>query len=126
MAFDVGITGRKRFQDGARADLEKIELVSSRLKINPLAHWSEADISAAFDQRGLPRHPLFFDGYDSVGCAVCSRRRGIGEAPRAGRWSNSEKTECGIHLTFRDERPAVARDNQDHDESHVFGKETAE
>ena len=60
VAFDVEITGRKRFQDGARADLEKIELVSSRLKINPLAHWSEADISAAFVKQSFNDQPSLF------------------------------------------------------------------
>jgi len=101
-AFAIEITGRKRYQGGMRTGLPTVESVPSRIKLNPLAEWTEADIDTAFDQRGLPRHPLWFDGYDSIGCAVCSRRRSPGDAPRAGRWDGSEKTECGIHFIHTD------------------------
>lgn len=101
-AFAIEITGRKRYQGGMRSGLPTVETVPGRIKLNPLAGWTEADIDTAFDQRGLPRHPLWFDGYDSVGCSVCSRRRDADEAPRAGRWDGHEKTECGIHFIHAD------------------------
>jgi phosphoadenosine phosphosulfate reductase len=112
-AFDVEVGGRKRFQAGARAGLETVERLDGRLKVNPLAHWSESAIDSAFEQRGLPRHPLFFDGYDSVGCSVCTRRRHIGEAARAGRWADSEKTECGIHFASLGGAPSVVRGSRE-------------
>ncbi|AHM03737.1 Phosphoadenylyl-sulfate reductase / Adenylyl-sulfate reductase (thioredoxin) [Roseibacterium elongatum DSM 19469] len=97
--FDAWITGRKRAQGGARAALPVIERDGARIKINPLAHWSSADIAAYFRAHDLPHHPLTQKGYPSIGCAPCTRRVRKGEDPRAGRWPQMpDKVECGIHL----------------------------
>lgn len=100
--FDAWITGRKRFQSGMRGSLPVIEhqarWVSGRVKVNPLAGWSAADIAAYCTAHELPAHPLEAQGYRSVGCAPCTRSTVAGEAPRAGRWAGQGKTECGIHL----------------------------
>jgi phosphoadenosine phosphosulfate reductase len=107
--FGAWITGRKRFQSGQRADLETIEAVDSRIKINPLAKWSLAQVAAAFRSRGLPQHPLVARGYLSIGCAPCTSRV-EGNAPiRAGRWVGTEKTECGIHRAKWAQEPLAAR-----------------
>jgi len=98
--FDAWITGRKRYQNADRAALAVAEVSDGRIKINPLANWSEAQIDQAFKDFRLPRHPLFDEGYASIGCAPCTRRILDGEHSRAGRWSGSDKTECGIHLGF--------------------------
>jgi phosphoadenosine phosphosulfate reductase len=95
--FDAWITGRKRFQSGQRADLDTIEAVDSRIKINPLATWPLARVAAEFRARGLPRHPLLAQGYPSIGCAPCTTRVTDDAPARAGRWAGAEKTECGIH-----------------------------
>ena len=96
--FDAWISGRKRFQGGDRAALEAVEFGTDwRIKINPLANWTEADIDAYFAHHDLPPHPLRAAGYRSVGCVPCTRAARAGEAPRAGRWDGSGKTECGIH-----------------------------
>jgi len=95
---DAWITGRKRYQSSTRAGLPFAEVVDGRIKINPLASWSESHIREAFRDFKLPQHPLFDEGYRSIGCAPCTRRVGAEEDSRAGRWSGSEKTECGIHL----------------------------
>jgi phosphoadenosine phosphosulfate reductase len=49
-------------------------------------------------ERGLPRHPLNAVGYLSIGCAPTTRPVAEGEDPRAGRWPDSAKTECGLHI----------------------------
>ncbi len=95
--FDAWITGRKRFQSGQRADLGTIEAVDSRIKVNPLATWSLAQVAAEFNARRLPRHPLLAQGYPSIGCAPCTARVGDDAPARAGRWAGADKTECGIH-----------------------------
>ncbi len=94
--FDAWITGRKRFHGGERADLETIEAIDGRIKIDPLARWSRAAVDAAFAARDLPRHPLVARGYSSIGCRLCTRRAGDDDL-RSGRWAESGKTECGIH-----------------------------
>jgi phosphoadenosine phosphosulfate reductase len=100
--FDAWFTGRKRYQTKQRAALPIAEVSDGKIKINPLASWSEAQINQAFKDFKLPRHPLFDEGFASIGCAPCTRRILEGEDSRAGRWSGSEKTECGIHFGFTD------------------------
>lgn len=95
--FDAWITGRKRFQGGTRTTLPVVEVENRRVKLNPLAGWSQADLDAYFTDHDLPRHPLWEFGYLSIGCHPCTRPVQPGEDPRAGRWSGNAKTECGIH-----------------------------
>ncbi|WP_299674709.1 phosphoadenylyl-sulfate reductase [uncultured Roseobacter sp.] len=94
------ITGRKRFQSGRRADLEffEVERGTSRIKVNPLAYWQPGDVADYIAENRLPRHPLVAKGYPSLGCAPCTSPVTADEDPRAGRWRNSDKDECGIHF----------------------------
>ena len=98
--YEGWITGRKRFQSGSRAALEffEIEDGSTRIKVNPLAHWAPEDVRAYMEENRLPRHPLVAKGYPSIGCAPCTSPVKPGEDPRAGRWRDENKEECGIHI----------------------------
>lgn len=96
--FDAWITGRKRYQGGARRALPLVEPDGGRLKINPLAAWSKEDVAAYMDRHALPRHPLVARGYPSIGCAPCTTPVAEGEDERAGRWRGTGKDECGIHF----------------------------
>lgn len=95
--FEAWITGRKRYQSTVRATLPKVEWEEGRLKINPLAAWTQDDVERAFQQRRLPHHPLARTGYASIGCAPCTRPPPLPADGRSGRWPGREKTECGIH-----------------------------
>jgi phosphoadenosine phosphosulfate reductase len=66
-------------------------------KINPLADWHEKDVWNYIVDHEVPYNPLHDHGYPSIGCTHCTRPPGAGEAPRAGRWADAEKTECGLH-----------------------------
>ncbi|MEG3182219.1 phosphoadenylyl-sulfate reductase [Sphingomonas sp. LT1P40] len=104
--FDASITGRKAFQASTRNALPRFEVdAAGRLKVNPLADWTQADIEAYFVAHDLPRHPLVADGYLSIGCAPCTSRVKPGEDPRSGRWVGWDKTECGIHTPVTDGDP---------------------
>ncbi|WP_424973688.1 phosphoadenylyl-sulfate reductase [Dinoroseobacter sp. S124A] len=97
--YDAWITGRKRFQAGTRAALEFFEADGpARIKVNPLAHWDPADVQDYMINNRLPRHPLVAKGYPSIGCAPCTSPVKPGEDPRAGRWRDADKEECGIHF----------------------------
>ncbi len=96
-SFDVILTGRKRVHGGERTALPRFEAFDGRIRVNPLADWSEADIAERMDNAGLPRHPLVEQGYRSIGCSHCTQRTETGAGSRSGRWSGSGKTECGIH-----------------------------
>ena len=96
--FDTWITGRKRYQGGARAALPLFEAdAEGRLKVNPLGHWSRSRIADYFQRHDLPTHPLTQRGYPSIGCAPCTTAVDAGQPVRSGRWPGSGKFECGIH-----------------------------
>ena len=98
--YDAWISGRKRVHGGGRQALPVIEEENGKIKINPLADWPAEKITGYFDNFGLPRHPLYEQGYLSVGCATCTEKSTDGSDPRSGRWAGKSKTECGIHKSM--------------------------
>ena len=68
--------------------------------ISPILRWKARDVYSYMKQHALPHHPLVDKGYVSIGCSpeTCTRPVGAGEDQRAGRWSGSDKKECGINL----------------------------
>ena len=95
--FDARITGRKRYQTVDRKNMPIMELGGRMAKVNPLAYWTPKDVTAYIRKHDLAPHPMFALGYLSIGCQPCTTRVAEGEDPRAGRWRNNDKTECGIH-----------------------------
>jgi phosphoadenosine phosphosulfate reductase len=91
------ITGIRREQGPTRAQAELIEVDAKRdlRKYNPLALWTEKDLWQRIFERELPYNPLHDQGYSSIGCAPCTQP-GPG---REGRWTGTEKTECGLHVS---------------------------
>lgn len=96
--FSAWITGRKRFHGGARMSLPVVEQSDGKVKFNPLANWTKTDLDAYAAEQKLPAHPLVEAGFPSIGCWPCTHPVEDGEDVRAGRWSGSQKTECGIHV----------------------------
>jgi len=94
------ITGVRRVDAATRATTELVEYDARRdmVKINPLAHWDDADLAAYVTEFAVPQHPLRSLGYPSIGCEPCTKRPEPGDDPRSGRWAGSGKTECGLHL----------------------------
>lgn len=95
--YEAWITGRKRFQVRGRQNLRTFDEQDGRIKLNPLADWSPAQILAYVREHDLPEHPLVADGYSSIGCLPCTSRTHAGEDVRAGRWRGLAKSECGLH-----------------------------
>jgi phosphoadenosine phosphosulfate reductase len=93
------MTGLKRVDALTRAAAPIVSWDEARrlVKVNPIALWSEADVSNYQADHRLPVHPLVPRGYLSIGCAPTTRPVVPGEDPRAGRWAGSNKTECGLH-----------------------------
>jgi len=87
--------------------LEVIEHHDTVIKIHPLAAWTRDDVAQYMTAHNVPTHPLLERGYQSIGCWPCTRPTAAGEDERAGRWSGTTKTECGLHTfttTRRGER----------------------
>lgn len=96
------VTGIRRDQTFHRRTVEVLSrLPSGVLKICPLAAWTAADVRSYLERHRLPQHPLTAQGYASIGCSPCTRPVAPGDDERAGRWSGSGKTECGLHLETR-------------------------
>ena len=98
--YSAWVTGMRRVDAPTRTDIEVIGWDSRRnkVKINPLASWTDEDLSRFISENGVIEHPLRAKGYASIGCAPCTRAVAPGEDSRAGRWSGTSKTECGLHL----------------------------
>ncbi|HTX35128.1 MAG TPA: phosphoadenylyl-sulfate reductase [Bryobacteraceae bacterium] len=95
-------TGLRREQAETRTDVPKVEAVDGRMKISPLADWTEAQVDQYVHDHDVPLHPLYAQGYASIGCAPCTRPILPGEPQRAGRWwwEQDGKKECGIHFAL--------------------------
>lgn len=98
--YEAWVTGMRRADAPTRTDIEIVSWDSkrSKVKINPLASWSDEQLSDYIAKNGVIQHPLREFGYASIGCAPCTRPVTPGEDSRAGRWSGKDKTECGLHL----------------------------
>jgi len=96
--YQVLISGIRRDQTANRADAKFLSKKDGLYKISPMLNWTHKMVWQYLYDHNLPEHPLLKEGYLSVGCAPCTRAVKAGEDPRAGRWAESEKTECGLHL----------------------------
>ncbi|MFE9610057.1 phosphoadenylyl-sulfate reductase [Streptomyces sp. NPDC006012] len=92
-------TGLRRDESPTRANTPVVGWDERRqkVKIAPIARWSQDDVDAYVAEHGVLTNPLLMDGYTSIGCAPCTRRVLAGEDMRAGRWAGRAKTECGLH-----------------------------
>ena len=103
LGLDAWITGLRRDQAASRAGTRAVAVDQAhggRLKINPLAGWTEGDVRTYLSANDVPRHPLYARGYGTVSCAPCTRAVAPGEDARSGRWwwEGSGPKECGLHV----------------------------
>ena len=92
------VAGIRRDQTAARRTTRILERGGDGIyKVSPLAAWTSANVDAYIREHGLPVHPLTSHGYPSIGCKPCTRAIAPSADERAGRWAESDKTECGIH-----------------------------
>ncbi|MBD0671222.1 phosphoadenylyl-sulfate reductase [Streptomyces sp. CBMA156] len=100
--YDAWATGLRRDESPTRADTPVVSWDPKRrkVKIAPIARWTQEDVDAYVAANGVLTNPLLWEGYTSIGCSPlsCTRKPAEGEDARAGRWSGSGKIECGIHL----------------------------
>ena len=99
---DAWITGLRREQSGARAEVPLIDTSdAARVKINPLANWTWGDVWHFIGTQKIDYNPLHDQFYPSIGCEPCTRAISQGEDFRAGRWwwEDEAAKECGLHVT---------------------------
>lgn len=97
--YDAWAGGLRRAESPTRANAPVVgwDAKRGKVKVNPLATWSDEQVAAYVAEHGILVNPLREIGYLSIGCEPCTRPVAPGEDPRAGRWAGRSKTECGIH-----------------------------
>jgi phosphoadenosine phosphosulfate reductase len=97
----IWITGLRAEHSPARETLTIFEWdeVNEVIKYNPLLNWTTAEVKEYIRINQVPYNPLHDKGFESIGCAPCTRAIQSGEDFRAGRWwwEDNEKKECGLH-----------------------------
>ncbi len=98
--YDAWATGLRRAETHNRVIAPVIgwDAGKRKVKVSPLARWSDEQVERYILENGVLVNPLQYDGYPSIGCFPCTRRVAPGEDPRSGRWAGTGKTECGIHV----------------------------
>jgi phosphoadenosine phosphosulfate reductase len=98
--YDAWATGLRRAETHDRVIAPVIgwDEKKRKVKVSPLARWTDDEVERYVAENGVLVNPLQYDGYPSIGCLPCTRRVTPGEDRRSGRWSGSAKTECGIHV----------------------------
>ena len=97
--YDAWAAGLRRDESPTRASTPVVGFDAGRgkVKVAPLARWTEAAVEAYVARYDVPVNTLVGEGFKSVGCWPCSRAVKPGEDPRSGRWPLFDKQECGIH-----------------------------
>ncbi|MYL34502.1 phosphoadenylyl-sulfate reductase [Pontibacillus yanchengensis] len=96
---EAWISGLRREQSPSRASTDFLNKDDKfkAVKVCPLIHWTWQDIWNYVRKEDLPYNPLHEQGYPSIGCSVCTAKVTDSVDSRAGRWANTDKTECGLH-----------------------------
>jgi phosphoadenosine phosphosulfate reductase len=95
-SVDAWITGLRRDQAPSRAGTPKLgwDEANEKWKAAPLADWTDQDVWRYIAEHDVPYNPLHDQGYASIGCTHCTAPG----AGREGRWSGTDRIECGLHL----------------------------
>jgi len=98
--YEAWATGVRRAESATRATTPVVtfDVKRGRIKIAPLAAWSDDDVADYITRNNVLVNPLLGADYPSIGCEPCTRRVLPGQDSRAGRWAGLTKTECGINV----------------------------
>lgn len=89
-------TGLRRDQASTRAGTPFVQMNGDRFKVNPIADWNDRDIYDYLKANDLPYHPLWEQGYVSIGDTHTTRPLHEVENAEDTRFFGL-KRECGIH-----------------------------
>ncbi len=92
------LSGIRRDQATSRTERQFVESQNGRIKIHPILDWSDQDIFRYLTDHNLPYHPLWHEGYVSIGDVHTTRRLADGMAAEDTRFFGV-KRECGLHTS---------------------------
>jgi phosphoadenosine phosphosulfate reductase len=106
------LAGNRAQQTEHRAGLRHVELIDGVYQVYPILRWTTRQVHHYLKQHGLPYHPLYDQGYKSIGDWHSTFKVGDDQHERAGRFRGL-KQECGLHL------PTTADENQSREGSSL-------
>lgn len=98
------IAGLRRSQSQTREGIDFLELREGCWKLHPIADWSDRDVWQYLQRHDLPYHPLWNQGYVSIGDVHTTRPLEPGMREEDTRFFGLRR-ECGLHL---DGGPGIA------------------
>ena len=101
------VSGIRAEQTDHRATLPRIDRSGERFKLSPVLHWSTRQMHEYLVANELPYHPLFYEGYASVGDAHSSRALSADDGHDRDTRFRGLKQECGLPLS-EDEAVSLA------------------
>ena len=93
---EVWIAGLRRSQSESRQNLPTLTTKDGRLKLHPIIDWTDRDVYDYLKKHDLPYHPLWHEGYVSLGDWHTSRKLTDGMSAEDTRFFGL-KRECGLH-----------------------------
>lgn len=96
------IAGLRRSQSSSRAGAGFLELRDNRWKLQPIVDWSDYDVWKYLESNDLPYHPLWHEGYVSIGDTHTTRPLEAGMSEEDTRFFGL-KRECGLHEDWSNE-----------------------
>ena len=97
LAVTTWFTGLRREQASSRAETPFIDVAAGRIKVQPIADWTKQDVHRYLEQHNLPYHPLFEQGYVSIGDTHSTRPLTLGMTEEQTRFGGLVR-ECGLHV----------------------------
>lgn len=90
------LSGLRRGQSSTRKHLGVLQPQNKITKVYPIIDWNDRDIYEHLSTNSLPYHPLWDEGYVSVGDWHSTSKLGEGMNPEDTRFGGL-KRECGLH-----------------------------
>lgn len=96
LGADAWFAGLRRQQSSSRNERQVLEQQNGRIKVHPIIDWTDRDVYQYLTRHGLPYHPLWHEGYVSIGDVHTTRRLADGMNEEDTRFFGL-KRECGLH-----------------------------
>ncbi|PNW53720.1 UNVERIFIED_CONTAM: phosphoadenosine phosphosulfate reductase [Euhalothece sp. KZN 001] len=113
LGANAWLAGLRRDQTEHRQQLPRLGEQSGIYKILPILHWHSRDVHRYLVEYDLPYHPLFDQGYMTVGDWHSSRPISLDDEHERDTRFQGMKQECGLHL------PKTAGEAQSFDSSFL-------
>ncbi len=97
LGVNTWFTGLRREQASSRTDTPFIDVAGARIKVQPIADWTKQDVHRYLELHNLPYHPLFEQGYVSIGDTHSTRPLTLGMTEEETRFGGLVR-ECGLHV----------------------------